>query len=370
MLRSAAIDPHAILAEYDLGAVYRVTQTGGTAGKTWKVSTSRGDYFLRLRGVRTSSEARLQFDHGLREHLVAHGVPTATAIHTVRGERWLCREGRVYELYPFVLGRPFCPYHPHEVVNAARALARYHQVAARYVPPSTDPEPIAQYTTLGFSKEVSDRMDDPHLLAVQLRAIRQKVTQLDDRRVVDWAVTRVEKLQETYAGDAYEGLSGWVIHGDYTPANLLFSEEGEVAGIFDLDWALPGARCRDVADGLYFFATRPREIDAGDIWSLTDAAEFDVERCRDFLQAYHETAPLAACEIEAIPWAFAGRWFSIRLEGMAKVPEGERFRFFSRDVTCPLLWIDAHWPRLQEDLLVRGGEGKKRHLTALRTGLQ
>jgi Ser/Thr protein kinase RdoA (MazF antagonist) len=349
----ASIDPHAILAEYDLGAVYQVTETGGTAGKTWKVSTSRGDYFLRLRGVRTSSEARLQFDHGLREHLVAHGVPTATAIRTMRGEQWLSRQGPVYELYPFVVGRPFCSHHEYEIVNAARALARYHQVAARYESPSTDREPIAQYTTLGFSDEVSDRMDDPHLQAVQLRAIRRKVTRTDDRRVVDWAVARVEKLQQAYAGEVYERLDGWVIHGDYTPANLLFSERGEVSGIFDLDWALPGARCRDVADGLYFFATRPREIDSGDIWSLTDAAEFDAERCRAFLRAYHETAPLTTHEIEAIPLAFAGRWLSIRLEGMAKLREHERFRFFSRDVARPLLWLDTHWSTLREDLLAR-----------------
>ena len=349
---SAGVDPGAILAEYSLGAVYRVTETGGTAGKTWKVFTSCGDYFLRLRGLRTSSEARLQFDHGLREHLVAHGVPTATAIRTVRGERWLSRQGRTYELYPFVVGRPFCPHHKYEIANAARALARYHQVAARYEPPSSEREPIAQYTTLGFSDEVSDRMDDPHLQAVQLRAISRKVTQSDDRRVVEWAMARVERLQQAYAGNAYERLDGWVIHGDYTPANLLFSEQGEVTGIFDLDWALPGARCRDVADGLYFFATRPREIDSGEIWSLTDAAELDVERCCVFLHAYHEIAPLAPQEIEAIPLAFAGRWISIRLEGMAKVQERERFCFFSRDIARPLLWLDAHWPTLREGLLV------------------
>jgi Ser/Thr protein kinase RdoA (MazF antagonist) len=349
---TSAIDPRAILAEYDLGAVYRVTETGGTAGKTWKVATSRGDYFLRLRGVRTSTEARLHFDHGLREHLVAHGIPTATAIRTVHGGRWICRQGRACELYPFVVGRPFCPDHEDEIVNAARALARYHQVAAGYESPLVEPEPIAQYTTLGFSDEVSDRMDDPHLQATQLHAISEQITRIDDRGVLEWSMARVEELQRAYAGDAYERLKGWVIHGDYTPANLLFSERGDVAGIFDLDWAVPGVRCRDVADGLYFFATRPREIDSRDIWSLTDAAELDVERCCVFLQAYHEIAPLAPQEIEAIPLAFAGRWFSIRLEGMAKVQERKRFCFFSRDITRPLLWLDAHWPTLREGLLV------------------
>ena len=123
-----------------------------------------------------------------------------------------------------------------------------------------------------------------------------------------------------------------------------------MVGIFDFDWALPGARCRDVADGLYFFATRPRKIDSSDIWSLTDAADFDMDRCVIFLKAYQSIAPLASHEMDAIPWAFAGRWFSIRLEGMAKVHKSERFRFFSRQVEKPLVWLNANWIHLRSQM--------------------
>ena len=151
-------------------------------------------------------------------------------------------------------------------------------------------------------------------------------------------------MRTEYAGAAFEALTGWVIHGDYTPANLLFTEAGVY--IFDLDWALPGARCRDVADGLYFFGTRPRRIDGSSIWSLTDAAAFDTERCLVFLRAYQTVAPLEAGELAAMPHAFAGRWFSIRLEGMAKVPESRRLDFFSRDVTAPVAWLDESWDSL------------------------
>jgi Ser/Thr protein kinase RdoA (MazF antagonist) len=119
-------------------------------------------------------------------------------------------------------------------------------------------------------------------------------------------------------------------------------------GIFDLDWALPGARCRDVADGVYFFATAPRQIDSASIWSLTDAADFDLDRCAVFLRAYEKEARLDTHEIDAVPLAFAGRWISIRLEGMAKVPEQDRFRFFSRDVKGPLQWLDRHWEELRD----------------------
>ena len=343
------IDPYAVLSEYDLGSVREAIGAGGTAGRTWKVAASSGVFFLRLRGGRTSTEERLRFDHGLREHLVTRGVPTASAVRTKSGDRWVRHQGRVYELYPFVVGRPFRPSNQQEIAHAAQELAKFHRAAADYRPASPRKEAIAQYTTLGFSDEVSDRMDDPHLQMSAMMEVRG-LAAVHDQRLVDRCIARVKGLMHLYAGTAYDRLTGWVIHGDYTPANLLFSEEGEVVGIFDFDWALPGARCRDVADGLYFFATQPREIDSANIWSLTDAADFVPDRCAIFLKAYQRVSRLAPHEIEAIPAAFAGRWFSIRLEGMAKVRRDERFRFFSREIEKPLLWFDLNWAEWKEEM--------------------
>ena len=318
-----------VLAAYEVGPVLQLVPAGGTAGRTWKLTTTQGEYFLRRRGTRTSGEVRLTFDHGLRAHLVAQGVPTVAALRTTAGQVWLRQPEGVYELYPFVTGRPFDPEQPGELISAARALARFHQAAAQYRP-AGPPEPIAQYTTLGFSAATSDRLDDPRLQRENLLALRSLATSPDEEALVDRFLTRADTQQRSYAGAAYAPLVGWIIHGDYTPANLLFSASGEVVGIFDLDWAMPGARCRDVADGLYFFATLPRRIDPADIWSLTDAAQFDPDRCAAFLRAYQEISPLAPAEIDALPRAFAGRWISMRLEGMAKVPPEQRFRFFSR----------------------------------------
>ena len=346
----APIDPQQALAAYDLGPVNALTPAGGTAGKTWKVSCGQGLFFLRLRGLRTSSPTRLQFDHGLRDHLLARGVPTAAPLPTRAGSRWLQCEAGVYELYPFVHGRAFDPQQPAEIQAAASALAGYHQAAAQYRPPVAG-EAIAQYGTLGFSSGVSSRLDDPALLLANLQAVAELAPTGAERRLVERCLARVEAMQTTYAGPAYERLSGWVIHGDYTPANLLYSQDGQVVGIFDLDWAMPGARSRDVADGLYFFAAEPRRLDSASIWSLTEAVDFDPERCVAFLQAYTRRAPLTREEVEALPMAFAGRWFSIRLEGMAKVPREDRFRFFARQIEKPLAWLEAHWPPLCRRLI-------------------
>ena|GEM_PF-1145365 len=338
---------HALLCEYPVGSADRIVGAGGTAGKTWRLAIADGQYLLRLRGVRTSSQAHLEFDHSLRAHLAARGVPTAEAICTHEGARWVRRDGRVYELYPFVVGRPFNPHQAQELERAAQALAGFHRAAHDYEPPGSWGQVIAQYTSLGFSDEVSDRMDDPRLQLINLLGVRTLAETADEVALVDRCIDRVRALEDTYGGAVYDGLSGYIIHGDYTPANVVYSVDGEIAGIFDFDWSMRGARCLDVAYGLCFFATEPRDIETSNIWSLTDAADLTVGRNARFLRAYHTTWPLTADEIDTIPHAFCSLWLSKRLEGMAKVDTGERFRFFARDIERPLVWMDTHWEQLR-----------------------
>jgi len=353
-MNNEGINPYIVLAEYNIGNIHNVSEAGGTAGKTWKVTTSSGDYFLRLRGIRTSTEERLLFDHGLREHLVARGIPTTATIHTKTGNRWIHLSERVYELYPYVMGRQFNADSENEIANAAKALAEFHKLTLDYKPSSTQRETIAQYTALGFSNEVSYQIDDPRLQVINMMNMKEIIRYYSDRELIDRCIARINRSFQNSTDSGYNSLNKWIIHGDYTPANLLFSQDGDVVGIFDFDWSMRGSRCRDVADGLYFFATCPRNIDPSNIWSLTDTADFDMDRCLVFLKAYQKILPLSSYEIAFVPQAFAGRWFSIRLEGMAKVQQDERFHFFSRQIEKPLLWLDANWTPMANKVKFKG----------------
>ena len=344
--------PEDALAHYDLEPITNIGPAGGTAGRTWKVSTRGPTYFLRLRGARTSTPERLVYDHGLRCHLAKRGVPTAMALRTKQNERWLSLADRVFELYPFVEGCAFDFASKVELASAAQALAQFHEAGKDYQPPAQYPIEVAQYAWLGFCSKASDRMDDPELQAANIEAIAMASHKSDEIASAKWALTRAERLRDTNAGEPYQRLLGWVVHGDYTPANLLFTPDGQVTGIFDLDWAMPMPRCRDIGDALYFFAGDRRAIDSSDIWRLTEAVQFDFEKCVRFLRAYHEASPLSEDELDAIPYAFEGRWLSIRLEGMAKVPEAERLRFFGRgDIHIPLEWLDEHWQAVRRSAL-------------------
>ena len=258
MQRDEETPPNIVLREYEIGSVKRLSRAGGTAGRTWCVVASTGEYLLRMRGARTSGLSHLEFDHGLRAHVISKGVPTTEAVPTVQGARWVLHAGRVYELYPFVTGRPFDPCSAKELVRAAQALALFHRAARDYEPPAGWDQVVAQYTSLGFSDRVSQRMDDPDLQLVSQHGVRKLAETLEQTALVERCIERVRILQQAYGQAVYDRVTGYIIHGDYTPANVLYSALGELVGIFDFDWSMRGPRCLDVAYGLCFFAAEPR----------------------------------------------------------------------------------------------------------------
>jgi len=334
-----------ILRAYDLGELRNVRRHTGTAGRTWKLETSAGIWLVRTRGVRTSSEQALSFDHGLRRHLVQHGIPTAAPVLARDRQSFVHLGGSTYEVYPFVSGQPVEQASAEALAHAARALARFHQVAATYDQARTAP-PLAQYATIGMDQP-SDRMEDPELLNLIYERLAADPRTRDFEDAIQVCRRWLQRLRTEFDQPTYDALPHTVTHGDYTLANLLFDDEDRVVGIFDLDWARWGPRVRDLADGMYFIGSlRQTALRPGDIWSLTEAAQFELQRCLTWLRAYDEVAALSPAEIEAVPLAFAARWLSVRVEGMAKVAPQERLRFCFRDITKPLQWLEAHWAEL------------------------
>jgi Ser/Thr protein kinase RdoA (MazF antagonist) len=338
------VEARDVLAHYEIGEIHEVQVAGGTAGKCWRVSSGTGRYFLRCRGARTSSRQAVEFDHGFRRHLLGRGVPTAAPIATRSDETWVLSDGRAFELYPFVDGRAFAGSRA-ELIETARALAHFHQAAADY-PARGSYNPIPrQFAIAAPDVEGSERMDDPEVMAAAFARLAR------DEPALGCAVEQARRLCCTYGASVYCKLPRWLIHGDYHPGNLLYSESGKMAGIFDLDWACEHTRSRDLADGVYYFAGRREEFDNSRIESMTEAVEPDMDNAMLFLRAYGEAARLEPEEVRAIPLALRARWLAERLEGSAKVEPEQRVWFITRDLERPLEWLDAHGEELVRSLL-------------------
>ncbi len=331
-----------ILMPYSLGRPERVTGAGGTAGETYRLETNKGVFFLRLRGARTSGPELVRRDHALRAHLLAHGVPTAAPLATRTGETFVRMDAGVYELYPFVTGRLHRFGDLTELRCLARVLARFHEVTAAYRLELGEPLYLEQFSLSVPGTPGSTRLEDPVCLRAALTGALPLLT-APERQLVRKMQERVEEIEVHYGPEIYRQLDRYMVHGDFTFANVLFQENGEVAGLFDFDWATFGPRVRDLAEAVHFFASgQSRDNLAGSIWTLTDAPEFNLERSRVFLETYAQALPLDAEEAAAIRWAWQARWLGIHIESMYKVAKNDRGRFLTRDVEKPLRWMDEH----------------------------
>ena len=336
-----ATPPQPILVAYGLQPS-SVASAGGTAGRTWRVETTDGCFFVRMRGARTSSPQRIEFDHGLRDHLLAHSFPTAAPLANRDGCRVTWHEGGAYEVYCWVDGQGLQPrFASGARIEVAQTLARFHTIAAQYqgeceatVPQFGHyPAPVVQLP----------RFDAPQAFAEALSQLHRYAVKDEHRAALIRASEWVAWLFEQYHDSVWSALPRAVIHGDYNAANLLFSDDSRVVGVFDFDWAWRDVRVRDIGEGLFFFgAVRDEATDGGSIWSLTACPRFEDHGMIEFLRAYHMAAPLTAEELQAVPLAMLGRWVACRTEGAMKVPDEQKVTFALADFERPFRWYEDH----------------------------
>lgn len=328
----------AVLQRYDLWPD-ALAPAGGTAGRTWRVTCGARSYFVRRRGARTASPARIAFDHGLRRHLAAHGFPAVPPLTTIEGETCVTLDGGVYEVYPWVEGRGLGPDIARPAcLAAATTLARFHRIAATYAAPCE--RLLPQFGHYPTPLPQAPRFDDPEVFLAVADFLADRYRTAGNREAMARARAWIEGYAEWY-GALQRRLPLRVIHGDYNGCNLLFNAVGQVVGVFDYDWAWRDTRVRDVGEGVFFFgARRERAPDGGDIWSLTACPRLETAAMAEFLSAYHRAAPLSDTELQAVPLAMLGRWIACRTEGAMKVPEEQRAAFYLADFARPFEWYE------------------------------
>ena len=309
---------------------------GGTANANIRVTADGRDLFLRRRSERYSSEEQVRFDHALMEHLAACNLCTPRAIRTREGPRWLRQNGRVYELYPFMDGCEHDSSSRPEIESAGRHLRAFHDATREWKEPPEKAWP---------------RRNDPKEALRTLEAAGGLVQTDEEAARVESLIERTARLADTFTDDVFWSLPTLVIHGDYHPANLKF-RDGEVVGIFDLDWATRQPRMVDIADSLLFFSgVRASPTDPADIFSLTQTFEFDIERMRWFIEAGGAADELSAQETTLLREFLLVRWIYCRADAMRKVPDEDKIRLLLAGIEGPLEWLDAHasvWQELMQ----------------------
>ncbi|NLS75719.1 MAG: phosphotransferase, partial [Chloroflexi bacterium] len=220
---------------------------------------------------------------------------------------------------------PYQPGSRQQLAAAARALGRFHRTTAPLTLPGCKP----------WARE--------HRIEAMRDTLAEALADLPDSPERPDALAMLaaaEELSRAPLGSWVESLPSAIIHGDYTPANVLFRGDS-VGGIFDFDWVSRQPRVIDLGEALIFFAfTRRDPIDPDDIWSLVQGWAPDLDAARAFLAAYQAEWPLTREEARALPYFMRETWLGVRIRAMRKVPTEERLRILTQDGLPPLRWLE------------------------------
>lgn len=335
--KTTSPDWRRLAEDFTLGELIELSPGGGTAAPKAAVLTEKGRYMIRARRAISSPDEIVAFDHSVIRAVSTAGVPTPLPLPSYRGKTWIRYGSIAFEAFPFFEGlSSFQRDSQAELESAARVLALFHTATRALAPAGSKPwarehEINTMMQTLG-------------------KALSEAEIQGAEKQAADaetmWE--SAQRLQVQLTDRVIHSLPSVIIHGDFTPANVMFRKQ-QVGGVFDFDWVSYQPRVIDIGEALQFFAFhRASDIDPNDIWSLVQAWQPDEERAALFLKAYQEMSSLSDLEAQWLPRFMRETWFGIRVRAMRKVSSSSRLKILTDGGVEPLLWLEDNEMRLRE----------------------
>jgi Ser/Thr protein kinase RdoA (MazF antagonist) len=285
---------------------------------------------IRLRPVEACRDEFIQFEHETLRTYRSHGLPVPSALRTRDGGEWLdTRVGRL-EVFEWLAGEPFQPKSLEQIRSLATFLARFHGIGRSIYHPGKD----------GVRRE-----DHPDAVKPYLSRLYDLSPNSSQRSQLDKIGAELAVLGIELSDARCAVLPSTVIHGDLHPGNVAF-DNNRLCAAYDFDYLSRQPRCRDLIDGMMFFAAhRDSPMDATSIRSITQPMTPLLDECAAWLSAYGSMEPIADKEWDAFPAFIRARWVQIRLRGARKLPESERIDFVLDRFDEPLRWLDREAPR-------------------------
>jgi Ser/Thr protein kinase RdoA (MazF antagonist) len=281
----------AVLSEYSIApAVSRVEPLvghGGLSGaRLWRVETPAAAFVLREWPEVHPRADRLRFIHSVLAHAVQKGINLlAVPVPTRSGETFVTRQGRLWELAPWLAGEASFDREPTaaKIANAMRALAQFHIATADF---ASDNET----RSYGVSPALEDRaqrleeLEEQRIASLGRVVISGAVSPAIDqlaRKMLEFLPCAVVKVRPIISRAARMPLALQPCLHDIWHGNLLFSGD-DVTGIVDF--------------GLLYFDTPA--VDVARL--LGSMARDDPEKWRNGLAMYAADRPLSTEESAAI----------------------------------------------------------------------
>jgi homoserine kinase type II len=272
------------------------------------LTTTRGDFVLR-RSQECKTEAGMEFEVKLLEHLRLRGYPAPRVISTRRGKPYVHIGGHprapvyfgghprapgdlgsYFLLREWIPGRSYNPGNPAHLREAGRALARYHRAVGDF---------SARFRPEGRPVPAALEWNGPSVLSAFARIAnafldaegKQRLT-----RACSYLWSQFIRVPEALSG-VQATLPQLVIQASFGPSALVYDGDA-VAGVVDYDRAGYDIRALDLAYAVEAFAGIESET------ATPSGVGFDLELCARMMAAYAEFEPLHPNELEALPLVF------------------------------------------------------------------
>ncbi len=266
-----------VLSHYDVGIVHRVKPltVGNRRAPKVIVTADKGVFLLKRRPRGRDDLERVTFAHAVQQHLARRSFPVAALLPTIEEQRTaLSLENHLYEFFHFVDGVRY-DGSLEATREAGRQLALFHQHLADFAV-RDERSPWCYHNSAMVRRHLKLIGSDKRTEASRkIRTVAQELLLRYDK-----SSRRVNEL----------GFTSWkrqVVHGDWHPGNLLFSDR-KIVAVVDFDSIRVAPPATDLANGMLQFsivADRPSPSQ----WP----SHFDRDRVLQFLGGYRESVKLS-----------------------------------------------------------------------------
>ena len=281
------------MSHYDIGIVHRVKPltAGNRRAPKVIVTADKGVFLLKRRPRGRDDLQRVAFAHAVQQHLAQRSFPVTTLLATTDEQTTaLSLENHIYEFFRFVTGSRY-DGSAEATREAGRQLALFHKHLADFG--------VSRVEGVSPSNRGPDARDtkasplcfhDSALVRRHLKLIGSDKRTEPGRRILAVAQELLLRYDKSSARVNELGFASWrrqVVHGDWHPGNLLFSDD-KIVAVVDFDSIRVAPPATDLANGMLQFsiiADRPSPAE----WP----AHFDRDRVLQFFDGYREIIKLS-----------------------------------------------------------------------------
>jgi homoserine kinase type II len=281
-------DLEELLSNYEIGKPLSYTAIeAGIQNSNYFIDTDKARYVLTIYENRINLDD-LPFFLNLTEHLATHGVPCPLPIANKTGEKISTIQGKPCAIISFVKGTEVKNINISHVSELGKNLAKMHLAGQDF--------PMQRVNEMGM-----DHWQD------MLNNVKNRADEIENGISAEIS-EQLELLQKNWPKNLAKGI----IHGDVFPDNVLFADNGSIAGIIDFYFA-----CTDIL--IYDLAVCLNS------WCFDDNKIFNQEKANMLISSYNKVRPISKDEMDALPILATGaamRFLLSRMYGWQNRVEG------------------------------------------------